>query len=220
MQIQTVLLILLAAILSLAIVLFQYHKNFKKRGRTAWLLSFLRFISLFGVSLLLINPKFTKTEYSLVKANLVVLADNSSSLKKEEASMKSAIDEILLNTTIAEKFNLHQFSFGSSLSSDSLSFTERQTNITSALTGISEIFDQQNTVLLLLTDGNQNIGQDYSFYRPADWLSIYPIAMGDTTKYEDLYISQVNANRFAFLNNQFPIEIMTLTRVIVRFKHN
>ncbi|MGB5355486.1 MAG: VWA domain-containing protein, partial [Eudoraea sp.] len=64
-----------------------------------------------------------------------------------------------------------------------------------------------NTALLVLTDGNQNIGEDYEFYAGLQQNSIYPIVIGDTTRHDDLSIDQVNTNKFAFLKNQFPIEI-------------
>ena len=73
MDIQTVLLVILAAFLALGIVLFQYYYKTKTSGKLTILLSFLRFLAFFGVFVLLINPKFIKNEYRLEKSDLIVL---------------------------------------------------------------------------------------------------------------------------------------------------
>ena len=36
--------------------------------------------------------------------------------------------------------------------------------------------------------------------------SIYPIILGDSIKYIDLKIEQLNTNRYSYLNNEFPLE--------------
>ena len=59
----------------------------------------------------------------------------------------------------------------------------------------------------MLTDGNQTFGEDYVFNAGNPKRSIYPVAVGDTTSYEDLSIDQVNANKYAFLRNKYPLEI-------------
>lgn len=34
------------------------------------------------------------------------------------------------------------------------------------------------------------------------------MAVGDTSRYEDIKIDRVNVNRYAYLNNKFPVEII------------
>ncbi|MGB5481899.1 MAG: VWA domain-containing protein, partial [Eudoraea sp.] len=136
MQLQTVFLILFAAILALGLVIFQYYYKSKSKGTLYIALSFLRFVALFCVFLLLINPKITKEQYSLEKANLIILADNTTSIGQANGvnqlvNAKKLIEE---NTNIAEKFNVSEYVFGNELNSlDSLSFTEKATNIGRAL---------------------------------------------------------------------------------------
>ncbi|WP_209400211.1 VWA domain-containing protein [Pseudozobellia sp. WGM2] len=207
MQIQTVLLIILAAVVALVIVLFQYYYKTKKRGQIGYLLSFLRFLTFFGAFLLLINPKFTKYQYTTEKANLILLTDNSSSMAEYEDDIRSVLDKIHGDSDIGQRFNVQSYNFGKSLSSDSLSLSESQTNITRALKALEEIYSNSNAVIAMLTDGNQTVGQDYEFYGRNQETPIYPIAIGDTTSYEDISISQVNANRYAFLKNKYPLEI-------------
>tara|TARA_R100000935_G_scaffold33983_1_gene54506 strand:+ start:57246 stop:59279 length:2034 start_codon:yes stop_codon:yes gene_type:complete len=210
MQIQTVLFILLAAIVALALVLFQYYYKNKRKGKLQIILSFLRFLAIFGTLLLIINPKFTKNEYTLEKTNLVLLVDNSSSMTSEDKAKVISDLSSLKNKmeSSSESFNILNYRFGAELSnSDSLGFTEKSTNISKALTGLNEIFTGTNTAVVLFTDGNQTIGEDYEFYGKRQKFPIYPVVLGDTTKYDDISISQINANRYAFLKNKFPLEV-------------
>ena len=210
MQIQTVFLILLAAILAVVLVIYQYHYKTRGKGFLNITLSFLRFMALFSVFLLLINPKITKDQYSLEKTNLIILSDNSSSISQVEDTeqLRRVRDQIRNNTDIKERFNLSEFTFGTALNtSDSLSFSEKATNIGRALSSLNEIYAGSNTAVLMLTDGNQTLGEDYEFYAKRQKFPIYPLVIGDTASYRDVRIDQVNTNKYAFLKNKYPIEI-------------
>ena len=208
MQVVTLLWILLAAIAALAIVFLQYYYRKKRKGRLSLLLSFLRFIAIFGLLLLLINPKFSKFDYTLEKVNLVLLTDNSTSVGPFKKDIEAILEEIDASSQIKERFNLQHYQFGSNLNEmDSLSFREANTDIGKALSAIDDIYATSKTVALLVTDGNQTLGEDYEFLGTNFKVPIYSIVVGDTTKYEDLGIAQINANRYAFLKNKFPLEV-------------
>ncbi|WP_047415151.1 hypothetical protein [Cellulophaga sp. Hel_I_12] len=207
MQLQSILFLILAALVALAIVGFQYFYKKEKGGKTIVYLSFFRFIALFGLFVLLINPKLTKKSITVEKTNLVVLVDNSSSVRESKNLLETSIEEITSNSGIQEKFAIQEYSFGEDLQAlDSLNFQEKNTDISKALSAISDIYNTTNTVVLLLSDGNQTIGDDYEFYGSRLKYPVYPMAIGDTTKYEDVFIHQVNSNKYAFLKNKFPIE--------------
>lgn len=207
MQIQTILLLILAAIVALLIVGFQYYYKSKKRGKHIVLLSFFRFIALFSVFLLLINPKFSKKDFFIEKTNLVVLTDNSSSIKESSNDVQAVLSKLKSDARISKKFNLKAYNFGNTLNStDSLSFSEQNTNISTALNSVANVFRNTNKVTLLLTDGNQTVGQDYEFLSSKLDFPVYPIVLGDTTRFEDVRIGEVNANKYAFLKNKFPLE--------------
>ncbi len=209
MQTGTLLLILLAAIVALAIVLFQYYHPVKKRAKIHILLSFLRFLTWFGVFLLLINPEFSKYEYELEKTKLLVLTDNSSSIASINGQNEVAtlVEKITEDETLPEKYSIKSYSFGEALKiSDSLNFTEKNTNIHKALHTLKEAYANTNTVTLLFSDGNATFGEDYRFFGKDQNFPVYPVVLGDTTRYEDIYIGQINHNKYAFLKNKFPIE--------------
>jgi len=207
MDTQTVLLIILAAIVALGLVLFQYYYKSKKKGKLGIILSLLRFITWFAAFLLLINPKFSKDEYTVEKTNLLLLTDNSSSIAEYGPEVESAIENLKSSDDITSKFKLNSYSFGSELTtSDSLSFSEKTTNVSKAINTLKEIYPKNSTIVVL-TDGNQTFGNDYVYGSGNSKFPVYPVAVGDTTKYEDIRIEQVNANKYAFLKNKYPLEV-------------
>ncbi|WP_245794757.1 vWA domain-containing protein [Flaviramulus basaltis] len=173
------------------------------------LFSFLRFISVFSVLLLLINPRFEKISLSVEKPNLVIAVDNSSSIKhlKQDKKTTEFIQKLSNNNDLKNKFNLEFYTFGESLKAlDSLTFIEKQTNIYSAFSQLTQVFKQTTSPTLLITDGNQTYGNDYQFITSTYNQPIYPIVLGDTITHTDLKIEQLNVNKYAYLKNKFPVE--------------
>jgi hypothetical protein len=211
MESQTLLLIFLAAISALGIAVFQYLKSKKERTKRSLILALLRFASIFGISLLLINPKFTNTSYSLEKSNLVLAVDNSQSINyfKSTDEVTAFVSSIRDNKDIQDKYNISTFTFGNTLKpQDTFNFTENQTNITTAFKDLQKIYKGKVAPTVILTDGNQTYGEAYQYSAKKYKQDVYPVIVGDTTSYQDLKISQLNANRYAFLNNKFPVEII------------
>ncbi len=211
MESQTILLIFLAAISALGIAVFQYLKSKKERTKRSFMLALLRFVSIFGILLLLINPKFTNTSYILEKSNLVLAVDNSQSINyfKSTDEVTAFVASIRENKYIQEKYNISTFTFGNTLKAqDTFSFSENQTNVTSAFKELQDIYKGKVAPTVIITDGNQTYGEAYQYAAKKYKQDVYPVIVGDTTSYQDLKISQLNANRYAFLNNKFPVEII------------
>ncbi|MBT8291492.1 MAG: VWA domain-containing protein, partial [Muriicola sp.] len=210
MQTATLLGVLLAALFSLLIVLWQYFYKAKKRGRLNWVLAFLRFISIFGVLLILLNPKISNVSFQLEKQNLLLLIDDSQSIKSGGASeqIMTLNEQILEDEALAERFILRKFAFGSDLrTSDSLSFSEEVSDISGALSSADNIFGRDKTLAILISDGNQTVGKAYEYMGNDLSFPVYSLVVGDTTRYADLRINQVNINKYAFLKNRFPVEL-------------
>lgn len=207
MQTETVLLIILAAIAALGVSLFQYVFNKKRKGKLSYLLSFLRFLGVFSVLLLIINPKFSKTTYSIEKPNLVLLLDNSSSVQQNDDELKSILSTFKNSEDILDRFNLETYTFGESLKpGDSLDYKEKLTDINKSLSALQEVYKRKKTAFVLISDGNQTIGRDYTFNAGKSKNPVYTVIVGDTTRYEDLGIGNINTNKFAFLKNKYPLE--------------
>jgi hypothetical protein len=61
----------------------------KKQIKAEFVLALLRFLSLFGIILLLINPIITRNTLEIIKPSLAIVVDNSSSITALDASKKS-----------------------------------------------------------------------------------------------------------------------------------
>tara|TARA_Y100000588_G_scaffold54328_1_gene51558 strand:+ start:1451 stop:3484 length:2034 start_codon:yes stop_codon:yes gene_type:complete len=203
--------IILAFITALLLALFQYIYKSKLNIKLKIVLTVLRTVSVFGILLLLINPKFESKTFYDEKPTLVIAVDNSESVSylEQDQNAKKTYQLLNGNSEIQKRFNVKTFSFGKALSAlDSLNFSEQQSNISSALKQIGEVYSNQVAPIILLSDGNQTYGADYSFINNAVKQPIYPVILGDSTIYTDVSIKQLNVNRYVFLKNKFPVEVI------------
>ncbi len=211
MEIETILYIILAGILALLLALFQYVYKRKGRSRLNILFAFLRFTTIFSVLLLLINPKLEQLNLYVEKPNLIVAIDNSGSIAHldQQENAGKVLKSISENEALNDKFNVETYSFGETFrASDTLTFSERQTNIDESFNKLNQIYKHSTAPTILITDGNQTYGNDYGFAASTYKQPIYPIILGDTITYSDLKIQQLNVNRYAYLKNSFPVEVI------------
>lgn len=210
MTTETVIYIILSAIIALSLALFQYAYKSKKIKLHGLFIS-LRFIAIFSVLLLLFNPTFEAVTYYDEKPNLIIAIDNSESVKylKQDEKAKLLYNNLISNAALKERFNIETFSFGNSFKTvDSLTFNERQTDFSQVFKNHNELYKQSIAPLILITDGNQTLGNDYQYQAIKLKQPIIPIILGDTLTFSDLRLQQVNSNRFAYLKNRFPVEII------------
>ena len=213
MNTETILFIILAGIIALSLALFQYVYKSKKRTKVNMLLTFLRFVTIFSVLLLLINPKFDKITYFNEKPNLVIAVDNSESVAylKQNSRVKQLIAELESNKPLNERFNLEYYTFGKVVkASDSLSFDEKQSNPALLFDKLSQVYGSSTAPTVLITDGNQTYGNDYEYATNRFKQPIFPVILGDTIQYIDIKIQQLNVNKYAYLKNQFPVELIAV----------
>ena len=209
MTIQTIIFITLALLIALGFSFFQYLFRRKDLSSKDYIFFGLRSLAVFLVLLLLINPKITSTEYELEKPELVILSDNSQSVSylEQQENLSNISSMLAENEEIKENFEVSRMNFGENLNiSDSLDFSATQTDIYSALSETEDIYSGRQSAIVLITDGNQSLGWDYHYYKNKENTSVFPVIIGDTTTYKDLSIERINANRYAFLNNRFPVE--------------
>ena len=157
--------------------------------------------------LVLLNPSITKESIINQKAKLSVLVDNSSSITffKKDSLVHAILQNFKTHKKLNKRFDINYYSFGNLFQqSDSFSFDENQTDISMPLERISKIQKNASNAIVLLSDGNQTIGNDYEYTSIKD--PVFPIVIGDTTEYQDVKIAQINVNRYSFINNQFPVE--------------
>lgn len=209
MNTSTILLILLSVILAGGLSFFQYLYKLEKLSKTILFLTFLRFVSLFSILLLLINPIITRKKYETTKTPLPIVVDNSLSISelKQDKIAKDLSQKFLENTKLKDKYDVLLYSFDADFySGNPLNFKGKQSNIHKVALNLKQLYRNQNFPIVLLTDGNQTIGNDYVYSFPQN-NQVYPLILGDTTSFLDLKINQLNVNKYAFLKNKFPVEV-------------
>jgi hypothetical protein len=197
----------IAFVLSGSLGYYQYYYRVKKLTKVSFLLVIIRSLVFFLLILLFLNPSITKESIINQKAKLSILVDNSSSIRffKKDSLVHAILQNFKTHKKLNKRFDINYYSFGNLFQqSDSFSFDENQTDISMPLERIYKIQKNTSNAIVLLSDGNQTIGNDYQYTSLKD--PVFPIVIGDTTEYQDVKIAQINVNRYSFINNQFPIE--------------
>ena len=209
MTTSTILLILLSVIISGAVAFYHYLFKADNQNKINWLLAFLRFISVFSLLLLLINPVISRKTIETNKIPLAIVADNSRSITELKANdvEKELFEKLTSNSALKEKFEIQTYSFDEEFfAGKPLDFKGNQSNIDNVAANLKQLNKNAFYPVILLTDGNQTIGNDY-VYSFQETASVFPVILGDTTTAFDLKINQLNANKYAFLKNKFPVEV-------------
>ncbi|SDB38675.1 hypothetical protein SAMN03097699_1046 [Flavobacteriaceae bacterium MAR_2010_188] len=210
----TIIYIIIALIIALFLALFQYKFREKKKLTGIYILLFsLRTLTIFGVLLLLINPKFRQSTSYNVKPNLVIAVDNSESIEHlgRTESAKNFLSDLKNSQELNNTFNVEYYTFGSKLNqSDTLNFKENKSNLAMVFDRLEEVYNSDVSPTIVVTDGNQTFGRDYVLASRSFKQQIYPVILGDTTVFTDLKIQQLNANRYSYLNNRFPVEVIAV----------
>ena len=208
MTTNTILLILLSIVIAGGLSFFQYIYKAKNKSKIGLFLAFLRFLSIFGILLLLINPIITKNTLQIVKTPLPIVIDNSNSISFLNANEK-AIElyrKIQSNSGLQQKYDVQSYQFSDDFEPTKLfDFKGKQTNIDIVAKNLKSIYKNTSYPTVLITDGNQTSGNDY-VYSFAPENKVYPIIVGDTTTFLDFKINQLNVNKYAFHKNKFPVE--------------
>lgn len=209
MTTSTILLILLSVIISGVVAFYQYLFKVDNQNKTNWLLAFLRFTSVFSLLLLIINPVISRKIVETNKIPLAIIADNSRSISELKATNDAVklVETLNSNSALKEKFEIQSYTFDDTfVAGKLLDFKGNQSNIHDVAVNLKQLNKNAFYPVVLVTDGNQTIGNDYvfSFHEST---TVFPVVLGDTTTTFDLKINQLNANKYAFLKNKFPVEV-------------
>ena len=204
----TLLLLLLSILIAGSLSFFQYLYKAKNKSKIGWFLAFLRFSSIFGILLLLINPIITRNTLETVKTPLPIVVDNSSSISFLNANEKALVlyKKIQSNSDLQQKFDVQSYQFSDDFEpTEIFNFKGTQTNIDVVAKNLKSIYKNAIYPTVLITDGNQTSGNDYIYsFDVAN--KVFPVIVGDTTTFLDFKINQLNVNKYAFQKNKFPVE--------------
>jgi hypothetical protein len=192
---------------------------YKKKGWVMELTKFqrillisLRAFSLILLFLLLLGVLFEYKSYRDEKPVVITIIDNSSSVLnyKDSLSVKSKLSNFQSNlkAKLGSRFDYYAVNLFED-SRGKLNFNGEETNISSALERLhSDFYNRNIGAVTLMSDGNYNKGINPLYV--AEKFNITPfftVGIGDTVQKKDHYIKAVTSNEFAFLKNDFPLEV-------------
>lgn len=172
----------------------------------------LRSTSLILLFLLLLGVLFEYKNYREEKPVLITVIDNSSSVLnyKDSLKVKSELSSLQksLKKKLDDKFEYYAVNLKND-SSNNLKFNGDQTDISSVLERIHTDFYNRNVgAITLLSDGNYNKGINPIYVSEKfNVTPFFTVGLGDTVVKKDQYIKAVLSNDFAFLKNDFPVEV-------------
>ncbi len=187
-------------------------------------LIFLRFIGVFLIFLLLINPTVRLSEKVEEKpVNLVFIDNSSSMLNYDSAETKEQIVDFIQKIKHNKRYRSKIFLFDKEVRRftnkgfDSLNFNGKVTNFEPLIKEISDLEDSIQNVIIV-TDGNPTEGEIPSYISEQINVPIYSVGVGDTIEPPNIEIGNVLTNRIIFKNNKTPISVTIIATGIKNIK--
>ncbi|MBL0314819.1 MAG: hypothetical protein IPP69_03225 [Flavobacteriales bacterium] len=180
----------------------------------ATVLGLFRFACVTILAIFLLKPLIRLISYDVEKPVIVIAQDDSESIVvgKDSSYYRNEYANKLreLVTQFGDDYEIKTLHFGDQVSEglDSLSFTDQLTDFSGLLDEIYTRYSGRNLgAIIIASDGLYNKGSNPVFAYKKLNVPVYTVALGDTTVYKDILISEVATNRLAYLGNKFPMEI-------------
>jgi hypothetical protein len=111
---------------------------------------------------------------------------------------------------LANDYQIKCYTFGDEIEeTDNFSYTESYSDFSQLFDEIYNRFSHRNVgALVLASDGILNRGMNPAYSSGFINFPLYTLALGDTLIRKDIVLNKVNFNRIAYLNNEFPIEVV------------
>lgn len=201
--------ILIALIISAAAAWLVYRADKKRVVPKPLITAALRGLVIFSTLLIIISPKIKKRNTEEQKPIVLLLQDNSTSIKKAIGSSLADYQQKLnsLNNKLAKQYRLVTYNLDGASSKDSLQqFNANSTNLSKAINEATELYGQQNlSAIILASDGWYNEGNNPLYADIPLNGALYSIAIGDTAMPQDIRIAKVYANKSTSLNSQWEV---------------
>ncbi len=209
------LLCILAGLIYAGALYFRDRFNRTYGSFLASVLGTLRFCCITLLAFFLLKPLIKTINRDVEKPIIVVAQDNSQSLvvgadssyynNEYQQQLKGLINQF------GEDYEIRSYNFGSEVREgiDSLKYNEKLTDFSKLLDEVYNKFSGRNLgAIIVASDGLYNKGSNPVYAYKKLNAPVFTIALGDTTVHKDVLLSNVAANRLAYLGNQFPMKIM------------
>ncbi len=201
-------------LLSAGISYFLYQNN-PLNIANIWLrrlLYFLRFGVIFLILFLVLGPLFQLKLQRIDKPIIALLIDNSSSMVQEasnKAAVNASVSELLkFQQDLGENYLVKTYTIGEQARlNESISFSEKQSNLSEGIKTISEAHYNLNLAgIILASDGIYNAGEQPLYEAIQQKTRIYTIAFGDSSRKKDVWIKHVKHNEIVFEGNNYLVQ--------------
>jgi hypothetical protein len=178
---------------------------------TRWLIATLRFLSLSLLLFFFLQPSFEFFKEREVKKLVVIAEDVSASINLEDSDGKFNHSEDIKNTINefeSKGFDTKYLRFSGKASSNvSDKLKEGITDYTALKEFITERIGTESVhSLVLISDGIENKGEQVDYALDIG-VPVHCLAVGDSSRQDDLSIEKIYTNDLVYANQYFPLEI-------------
>lgn len=208
--------ILLCIIAGAGYALGMYYRDQRTSEFPLWArrgLAVLRGLAVFIIALLLLGPLLRTTQKRTEKPIIIIAQDNSASVpvNADSTFYRNDYPDGLnaVRSRLAERYDVQSYTFGSRVTEGGeLIYDEGRTDLSLLFRELENRYANRNVgAVILASDGIYNRGAD-PVYSPLRLKSpVYAIALGDTSLKKDITIAKVDHNRYAYLGNEYPVEV-------------
>ena len=208
--------IILFVLLGFALSYFLYNRDRNKGmlSKTSLQALFaLRWVTIILLSILILQPKIFKTEEAFEKPFLVYAQDNSRSITATNDSLfykNQYLDSIDKWIAYLDPFyDIRLVSFGDKCEEvDNVSYSDNSSNIEALFHFVENKYYSTNlTDVIIASDGIFNLGMSPEYLSLSPNIEVHPLLIGDSIPYTDVSVKSVKHNKYALLENKFPIEV-------------
>lgn len=194
-----------------ALVTFFAYRNSAFDKPYSFVLPGLRFLALVFIGILLLNPIIKETAIEEERPLLIWLQDESESVMYHVDSAEYNADYSIWKEKaieqLEEKYDVVSLAFGETVHQATRQYSDQSSAIQDALSQVAQQTLGRNSAgIVLSTDGILNSGTRLST-RQSAIQGLHVLALGDSTQYFDVSISQVLNNRIAYTGNTTPIRV-------------
>ncbi|MDZ4668783.1 MAG: hypothetical protein SGJ00_13010 [bacterium] len=172
---------------------------------------FLRFLSIFFICFLLLEPMFKWLSQRKEKPLLILAIDNSESMVQGKDSSfvrRTLMPQIKqFKEALADRFQIESYTIGEQTQkSEDYSFNEKLTNISDALVQIeNDQYNLNHAATVLISDGIYNQGSNPIYALNKKSAPVFTLAVGDSAQHRDALIKKVIAPTQVYAENDFEL---------------
>lgn len=178
-----------------------------------YMLATFRFLTVFILSFLLLGPMIKTISKTIENPIIIFAQDNSKSviINKDSTFYRNEYKEKIKN--FIQKFSsdyiLTEYLFGENLrKGNQIDFSDKMTDFSDFFGELENKYSNRNVgALIIASDGIYNKGRSPLYASGNFRFPVYTVALGDTGLQKDAVLTQVKANKIAFLGNTFPLQV-------------